>query len=105
MVFILNTQYNNVISAQNKAVLVGTKSTWEQWTIVNINNSNSTVAFKSARTNQYLSVQGDKTFQFNAKSIGDAETFKVSTVNGGYVPKDDGLSSYIRPAFVMDSIN
>jgi len=93
-VFILNTQYGNVVSAQNQAILIGTKSLWEQWTVVPI-NGNTTVAFRSARTNQFLSVQSDRSLQFNAKSITATETFKVSTVTGGYVPKDDGLDGYI----------
>jgi len=94
-VFLLNTQYNNVISAQDQARLVGSKSTWEMWTVVPI-NGNTTVAFRSSRTNQYLSLQSDKSLQFNAKSITATETFKVMPVNGGFIPTDDGLGGYIQ---------
>jgi len=93
-VFIVSSHNSQVVSAQNRAVLVGGKGGWEQWEKIKIRDD--LYAFKSGRTNQYLSVEGDRTMSFNSKSIGNAETFKVTTVTGGRIPEDDGLSGYIR---------
>jgi len=103
-VAVRSEESSDVISAQNTAQMVGRVSDWEEWTIVKVAGSNSTVAFKSNRNNQYLSVASDKTLNVNAKSIGNAETFKLSNPDGGYVPKDDGFNSFVRALSVKPAI-
>ncbi|PRP84352.1 putative WSC domain protein [Planoprotostelium fungivorum] len=103
-VAIRSEESSKVISAQHTAQMVGRLSDREEWTIVEIAGSNSTVAFKSNRNNLYLSVAADKTLSASGKSISSAETFKLSNPDGGYVPKDDGFNGFVRALSVKPAI-
>jgi len=94
-VFIQNAELPWVVSAQSQAILVGNSpSLWEYWSITPQDSKNITVAFRSSRTSKFLSLQADKTFQFNAATVTSTETFKLVAPTGGSVPSDDGFSSY-----------